>query len=204
MVREARSGVLGQCALGSRSGTRAVCPLDLHRRRPRAHARRGLTMAEVAVVVVIALILMGVFIFAYPHMGRQRYTSKRTVCSLNLKVMGTAFYTYANENNDMWPIVPHAVAQEEGVGRVTYAPKMIGVRRAGVASRPFAPVSESRPADGGSTVSDTALSTTRNLWLLVRAGMSNRLGPSRCTFSRASFLVRRQLELIANHQGGAA
>jgi hypothetical protein len=123
-----------------------------------------MTLGEVLTTLAIALVLAGTFIFMLPHM---RTKPIRFVCASNLGQLGRALYTYGNENRDMWPIAAHAEAQDEGMGRVTYAPGKIGVKRMGVAGTPSRP-SESQPGEGGSTTSDTQLSTTRNLWLLVR------------------------------------
>jgi len=67
---------------------------------------------------------------------------------------------YATENSDMFPIAAHAPAETDEVGRVKYAPSMIGTHR-GVAGD---------PKSGETSETDTEMSTTRNLWVLVRGG----------------------------------
>lgn len=82
------------------------------------------------------------------------------MCAANLSGMGKGLYTYASENNDLFPIAPHAPAEADEVGRVRYAPGMIGTHR-GTAGD---------PKSGETTEQDTEMSTTRNLWVLVRGG----------------------------------
>lgn len=137
-----------------------------------AHVRRGLTLTEIAVIVLLAAILAGIFTLMLPSMWRRPGgLSPRNWCASNLKAIGMGLYTYANENRDMFPIALHAPADQDGIGKIAYAPKKTGVKRTGVYGRASAP-SEDNPAAGGSTVADTELSTTRNLWLLVRSGAS--------------------------------
>lgn len=143
------------------------------RTAPATHGQHGLTRTEVVVILAIGLLLVSVFVIMLPHM-RVPDRPIRTVCAANLKGIGTALYTYANENNGMWPVALHALAEQDGVGKVTYAPNKIGMKRTGVYGVASAP-SQDGPAAGGSTIGDTELSTTRNLWVLVRA---NALTPS--------------------------
>jgi hypothetical protein len=132
--------------------------------------RRALTLGEVSFVICVALALIGLFVLTLPyiHIQGRPGLSRRTTCSSNLKMIGTAMYTYGNENKEMWPISLHAEATDEGMGRVRYAPGKIGAKRMGVAGKPTPP-QEIDPAAGGSTTADTELSTTRSLWVLVRA-----------------------------------
>jgi hypothetical protein len=71
-------------------------------------------------------------------------------------------YTYANENDSMFPIAPHAPATEIGLGKVSYAPNIIGVNRG----------DGKNPESGMTTEQNVKISTTRNLWMLVRIGAS--------------------------------
>jgi hypothetical protein len=72
--------------------------------------------------------------------------------------MGTAFYSYGNEYNEMWPVCAPIEASDEGKLRVTYAPKLIGKDR-DVSDETLA-----ARAIGGKL----KISVTRNLWTLVR------------------------------------
>jgi hypothetical protein len=126
--------------------------------------RRGLTLTEVLVVLGVILLLVILFIAMYPQMrGNRGYSARRTVCIANLKGTGVGFATYAVGNNDCWPIPAHMLAEADEVGRVKYAPGVIGTKR-GTAGEPDA---------GESTEQDAALSTTRVFWELIRSGMSS-------------------------------
>src|SRR4029078_4780017 len=75
--------------------------------------RPGFTLLEAVLVFLACLLIFVVYsLFApnYAHSG----PSRRTVCSYNLKQLGTAMYTYGNENKEMWPVAPHAEAIQEG------------------------------------------------------------------------------------------
>ena len=83
----------------------------------------------------------------------------RNVCAANLAGVGKAMRQYAGANMGSWPIAPHAPATQPGVGRVTYAPGMIGKKREGVL-----------PGVAPFDLTTTELSTTASLWMLVRTG----------------------------------
>lgn len=116
-----------------------------------AFTRRD-TVVVVLIVIIAAAVCFQVFTVGTDH----RRT--RSWCPANLKGIGTAMYTYANENADIWPVPPHLPATEEGLGNVTYAPQRIGIKRD--ATTPL--------QAGGSSVNDRELSTTRAFWMLVR------------------------------------
>ena len=80
--------------------------------------------------------------------------------------MGTAFYTYANENNEMWPVCAPIAAIDEGKLCVTYAPNLIGKNR-DVSDKNLI----SRATDGA-----LKTSVTRNLWVLVRMQIASPKG----------------------------
>src|SRR5215475_10614091 len=61
---------------------------------------KAFTLIELLVVVAIIALLISILL---PSLARARELSKRTVCSTNLKQLGTAFYTYGNENQEAWP-----------------------------------------------------------------------------------------------------
>lgn len=128
--------------------------------RPRRR-RRGFLGLDVFVVLFLFGLIILFFAALLPGILRARELAKRTVCAANLNGLGKGFYDYGTENADDWPIAAHLVAGEEwGVGKVQYAPRMIGTKRG----------KEGNWLAGESTVEDTKLSTTRNLWMLVRAG----------------------------------
>ncbi len=123
----------------------------------------GLTSGEVIVVVVIVGIVGWIAFnvhFASRHNGR---LSPRIVCAANLKGIGNGMASYATANNDAWPIPPHLAPVAEEVGRVRYAPGMIGKHRGPT----------TRPEDETTTEQDTEMSPTRCFWTLVRSGWSS-------------------------------
>jgi hypothetical protein len=120
--------------------------------------RRGLTRADVLVVLAVGLILVVVFL-AIPR-GHPAELSRRPVCATNLSSIGKGLYTYASDNNEVFPIAAHAPTEADEVGRVKYAPGMIGTHR----GKP------GDPKAGETTENDTEMSTTRSLWVLITGG----------------------------------
>jgi len=118
---------------------------------------RALTKLDVLAVVGTLLILGTIFVVMFPF-ARNHQLSPRMICMSNLKGMGTSFYTYGNENNDMWPVCAPIKAVDDGKLRVTYAPNLIGKNRDVPDDTLIA------RASGG----ELKTSVTRNLWALVR------------------------------------
>lgn len=124
-------------------------------------SRPAFTLIELLVVVAIIALLISILL---PSLARARELSKRAVCASNLKGMATGFYTYANENADQWPIADcnKATAPADGETYCTYANNVMGTKR-GQASN----------VGAGETLStDTVVSTSRNLWTLIRLQIS--------------------------------
>jgi len=136
--------------------------------KPKEYGGQGLAIAGICTGGV-ALLLMFVYALLIsillPSLARARELSKRTVCAANLKGLGTGFYTYANENSDMWPIPAHALGDSDTVGMVDYTAAIGSFRgQAG------------NPAAGDVSAMDpfpSKLSTTRGLWTLVRTRMAS-------------------------------
>jgi prepilin-type processing-associated H-X9-DG protein len=142
-------------------------------RTVRVHDRRSRgcpagTLREVIVVIGILFLLLIVFLASQVFMPPGREPSRRATCEALLNGTGKSLHQYAQENNDMWPIADHAPAESDEVGRVKYAPGMIG-RHRGTSTHRFR--EQTRDAENGeTTVNDTEMSTTRNLWRLLRQG----------------------------------
>lgn len=132
--------------------------------RPNAEGRSktAFTLIELLVVVAIIALLISILL---PSLARARELSKRSVCAANLKGMGTGLYTYANENSDDMPRANGAQVTTSGVGVITYVQQM-GTKR-GLLANPMAGETQSTPT------ADTAMSTTRNLWTLIRLNVSS-------------------------------
>lgn len=142
-------------------------PSARHHRICSPRTSHGFTLPEM-LVVIGAVLIATVLVLVIQHSLRPS-RPRRSACAVNLKALGTALWTYSNENHDMFPIVPHAPADQDGIGNVTYAPGKIGVKRGGITGQGSRPGDD--PVAGGSTTTDIELSTTRNLWILVRARM---------------------------------
>lgn len=117
----------------------------------------GFTVAELLIVIGVILLLAALLFVSASSIPRRRYGAS---CAANVSGMGKGLYTYAVENSDIYPIAAHVPAEADEVGRVKYAPGMIGTHRG----------DGSDPKSGETTEKDTEMSTTRNLWCLVRTG----------------------------------
>lgn len=109
-------------------------------------------MAIVGLSIVLVIQLAG---SAYNWCWAQ---AKRTTCAASLRAIDTLLGAYANENGGYWPIAEHPPATEAGIGRVRYAPGIIGEHR------------DSLPAKPTGEAESMELSTTVNLWALIRSG----------------------------------
>jgi prepilin-type N-terminal cleavage/methylation domain-containing protein len=142
--------------------------------------RSAFTLIELLVVVAIIALLISILL---PSLARARELSKRTACAANMKGMGTGFYTYANENADDWPIAAPNGQQNTTPADVNYVRATgkddPGRGAAGTncqeAGNPMNTGTACPPAPTARGVGaySTNLSTTRNLWALIRIGASS-------------------------------
>jgi len=124
----------------------------------RSQPKQGFTRVELVVVVAIVAILATVLAFQLPSIREQARIDR---CISNLKGLGTACYLYDDGQSDAYPVPSFKPATEDGISQVIWAPGKIGFRR-GQADDPKA---------GATTESDTEMSVTRGLWMLVRKGL---------------------------------
>lgn len=134
---------------------------------PQEYGGKGLAISGIVIgsIALVFLILWALVLsIMLPSLARARELSKRAVCAANLKGMATAFYTYANENNDIWPSPFDAEGKLIPAGGVDYV-GAIGSYR-GKAGDPDAG-DITRMAE----IPDK-LSTTRGPWMLIRDQIS--------------------------------
>ena len=117
-------------------------------RRPLA-GRRGFTMVELLVVIVIVLLLVSIFV---PFLRKRREVDARTRCAANMWALGLALSKYAAANGGSFPRVVYDAANVPS-GYFAYTGPF--------ASSPFA-------GDGRVSANDV----TASLWLLVRGGFA--------------------------------
>ncbi len=143
----------------------------------RARGSPAFTLIELLVVVAIIALLIAILL---PSLARARELSKRTVCAANVSGMGKGFYTYGNENAEDWPCAaPYDKPSDVfGTAGTIYASTTLGVGH----DTP----TRGRPTDAtygdanayfidagrGNGVAAPNLTTTRNLWALIRTSAS--------------------------------
>jgi competence protein ComGC len=65
--------------------------------------RRGLTLIETIVIIVIILFLLAIFM---PPLGKVKPIAQRVICGTNLKGIGTALSVYADDYDGSYPQLP--------------------------------------------------------------------------------------------------
>jgi prepilin-type N-terminal cleavage/methylation domain-containing protein len=121
--------------------------------------RKAFTLIELLVVVAIIALLISILL---PSLARARELAKRATCASNLRGISQACATYANDNEQSYPIPAHKTTAAgsgfTGTGSVTYAPA-IGYNRSQISD----------------STSSIQLSTTRSFWMLIRDGVAPKL-----------------------------
>lgn len=79
-----------------------MCPVPARAESPRAERLplRGFTLIELLVVISIIALLAGILL---PSLSKARALGRATACKGNLRVAGSAFQMYLNENDDYMP-----------------------------------------------------------------------------------------------------
>jgi prepilin-type N-terminal cleavage/methylation domain-containing protein len=121
----------------------------------RRHPRPAFTLIEVLIVVFIVAVLIAILI---PMLARQRELARRNACAANMSGMGKGFYTYS-ENE--WPI-----AAPNSIHKPTRTP----VTYYNMTGRHGGPMVSGDPGTQSPGHYWDQLSTTRNIWQLVKTG----------------------------------
>lgn len=130
--------------------------------KPEVYGGRGLALAG----VILGGLGIGLWVLTVPillpSLARARELAKRTTCAANMQGLGYALRTYSNDGDQGMPIAAHWQEKvEAATGQVNYVGR-IGSKR-GLSGNPAA--GESLAVDGPD---GRELSTTRNLWTMVR------------------------------------
>lgn len=132
-------------------------------------ARRAVGLVEtIGAATSLALLMVAVGTFT----SRAREVSRRRLCAVNLKLLGTTCKIYANEIDGDWPTPAfrNASINQDGIDYVNngFGTSFPATDAGEVGfGREFESTSESElDPSGGST----AVSTTRAFWILVRSG----------------------------------
>ncbi len=124
----------------------------------RRKERSGFTLIELLVVVAIIALLISILL---PSLARARELAKRTTCAANMSGAGKGFYTYATENGDVWPIAAPNSMMNQNQTAVTYYNQTGHFGGALLAGD---------PASQAMGAYWNFLSTSRNMWMLVKSG----------------------------------
>ena len=134
--------------------------------RPEEYGGKGLAVAGLIVSVVSMAIWLMAIPILLPSLARARELAKRTTCAANMAGMGRGLLVYAGDGNQGYPVAAHWEEKTRtATGQVNYVGR-IGSKR-GKAGDPG--LGETTAVDGPD---GRELSTTRNLWILVRSGGS--------------------------------
>ena len=139
----AKAARLGMAAPGRMMSRMSFRP------RPLSRPRRGFTIVELLVVIVIALLLVSIFV---PYLRKQRETEARNRCMANMWALGLALSKYSAANGGSFP---------RGVYDARNVPMGYFAYTGPFADNPFA-------GDGRVSANDV----TASLWLLVRGGQA--------------------------------
>jgi type II secretory pathway pseudopilin PulG len=118
--------------------------------------KRGFTLAELIVIIVILAILVSIFV---PYLMNAREESRRLSCRDNLRQIFAGLQNYANDNTKFFPSVTKDAANPGAYVAFTGSDD----------PNPFAPNSAVKPND-----------VTASLWLLVRGGYLKETGVFVC------------------------
>jgi prepilin-type N-terminal cleavage/methylation domain-containing protein/prepilin-type processing-associated H-X9-DG protein len=88
---------------------------------PKRRYRAGFTLVELLVVIGIIAVLISMLL---PALNRAREQSRQTVCTSNLRQVGMAFMSYAQDNRDVLPS-PASSAIEQAQDWVWWEPDRI-------------------------------------------------------------------------------
>lgn len=73
---------------------------------------RGFTLIEMLVVIAIISVLAAVL---FPVFGQVRERARATVCLSNMRQLGTALYSYAQDYDEHWPLDAHTTNEDTWV-----------------------------------------------------------------------------------------
>jgi len=84
--------------------------------------RRGFTLRDLIVTLVVLLLLAFVYTLFMPYLGNARELAKRAACAMNLSNLGKAIALYKNNNSDRFPFMDGPAAWDStptGTNRAT-------------------------------------------------------------------------------------
>ncbi len=126
--------------------------------------KKAFTLIELLVVVAIIALLISILL---PSLAKARELSKQTVCTSNVRSVGTSCYIYQEDNLGVFPTAPYRSNTPGSPPVVEYIGNMGG----GETTDPAGPTGPNRDIETlGGVAGSSVVSTTRSLWLLVRSG----------------------------------
>lgn len=160
-------GILGLCfaPLGLIGLVLGIVAVVKANQRPAEYGGSSMAVVGICTGAFSIVVLPVLIAILLPSLARARELSRRNICAANLRGINTGFYIYSTDNSEVWPVAFHPAAEQDRIGKVDYT-QAIGSYRGQAGDREAGETSKLSPPP-------EKLSNTRNLWILIRNGMTS-------------------------------
>ena len=132
--------------------------------------KRGFSLVDLVAVAAVVSLVASVGV---PSLFRASELSRRMVCSVNLKGIGTASKIYAASNDDRWMIPGFKASAIENGGINYLALAQVSQIPPAQGEVGFLRAEESESEDSNGAGGSSAVTVTRSFWMLVRSGAAS-------------------------------